>query len=88
MPPTKPASDAPTLVVAIAATGFAATMVGAATVMAATLIPAIAIWIGRPPKRPDATCWPRHSGYLPYMSRISPPSPLTQTMLSCFAASA
>jgi MFS family permease len=46
---------APTLVFAIAATGFEATMVGAATVMAAILIPAIAIGIDRPPIRPQAT---------------------------------
>src|SRR5262249_53937120 len=46
---------APTLVFAIAATGFEATMVGAATVMAAILIPAIAIGIDRPPMRPQAT---------------------------------
>ena len=46
---------APTLIIAIATTGFAAAMVGAATVMAATLIPAIAIWIGRPPKRAETT---------------------------------
>src|SRR5262245_12430040 len=44
---------APTLVIAIAATGFAAVMVGAATVMAAILIPAIAIGIDRPPIRTD-----------------------------------
>jgi MFS family permease len=46
---------APTLIVAIAATGFAAAMVGAATVMAAILIPAIAIGIDRPPIRTQAT---------------------------------
>jgi MFS family permease len=46
---------APTLIIAIATTGFAAAMVGAATVMAATLIPAIAIWIGLPPKRAETT---------------------------------
>jgi MFS family permease len=46
---------APTLIVAIAATGFAAAMVGAATIMAAILIPAIAIGIDRPPIRTDAT---------------------------------
>src|SRR5262249_37363846 len=39
----------------IAATGFEATMVGAATVMAAILIPAIAIGIDRPPIRTQAT---------------------------------
>ena len=42
---------APALIVAIAATGFATAMIGAATVMAAILLPAIAIWIGRPPLR-------------------------------------
>jgi MFS family permease len=46
---------APTLIIAIAATGFAAAMVGAATIMAAILIPTIAIWVGRPPKRPETT---------------------------------
>jgi MFS family permease len=46
---------APTLIIAIAATGFAAAMVGAATIMAAILIPTIAIWVDRPPKRPEAT---------------------------------
>src|SRR5262249_46222408 len=46
---------APTLVIAIAATGFAAAMVGAATVMAAILIPAIAIGIDRPPIRSEPT---------------------------------
>ena len=39
---------APTLVVAIAAFGFAHAMLGAAAVMAAILLPAIAIWIDRP----------------------------------------
>jgi MFS family permease len=46
---------APTLIVAIAETGFPAAMIGAATVMAAILIPAIAIGIDRPPIRTDAT---------------------------------
>src|SRR6516164_5826755 len=46
---------APTLIVAIAETGFPAAMVGAATVMAAILIPAIAIGIDRPPIRTQAT---------------------------------
>jgi MFS family permease len=46
---------APTLIMAIAATGFAAAMVGAAAIMAVILIPAIAIWVGRPPKRPETT---------------------------------
>jgi MFS family permease len=46
---------APTLIIAIAATGFAAAMVGAATIMAAILIPTIAIWVDRPPKRPETT---------------------------------
>jgi MFS family permease len=46
---------APTLIIAIAETGFAAAMVGAATIMAAILVPTIAIWIGRPPKRPETT---------------------------------
>ena len=40
------------------------------------------------PKRPEATCWPRQSGYFPYMSRISPPSPFIATMLIRLAASA
>ncbi len=40
------------------------------------------------PKRPEATCWPRHLRYLPYMSWISPPSPLMQRMLIALAASA
>src|SRR6266699_489209 len=40
---------APTLIVAIAETGFAAAMVGAATIMAAILIPAITIGIDRAP---------------------------------------
>src|SRR5262249_56171072 len=39
---------APTLVIAIAATGFEAAMVGAATVVAVILIPAIAVGSGRP----------------------------------------
>src|SRR5262249_54743852 len=54
---------APTLVIAIAVTGFPAAMVGAATVMAAILIPAIAIGIDRPPMRTQATgvCLP-HGG--------------------------
>jgi MFS family permease len=46
---------APTLIVAIATTGFAAAMVGAAAIMAAILIPAIAIGIDRPPIRSEAT---------------------------------
>jgi MFS family permease len=46
---------APTLIVAIATTGFAAAMVGAAAIMAAVLIPAIAIGIDRPPMRSEAT---------------------------------
>jgi MFS family permease len=46
---------APTLIIAIAAIGFAAAMVGAATIMAAILIPTIAIWVGRPPKRLETT---------------------------------
>src|SRR5947209_6682904 len=46
---------APTLIVAIAETGFAAAMVGAATIMAAILIPAITIGIDRPPVRTEAT---------------------------------
>ena len=40
------------------------------------------------PKRPEATCWPRQSGYWPYMSWISPPSPFMAMMLARFAASA
>src|SRR5262249_3745042 len=46
---------APTLGIAHHATGFAATMVGAATVMAVILIPAIAIGIDRPPIRSEPT---------------------------------
>ena len=46
---------APALIVAIAATGFEAAMIGAATVMAAILIPAIAVGIDRPPMRTQAT---------------------------------
>ena len=46
---------APTLIVAIAETGFAAAMVGAATVMAAILVPAITIWIDQPPIRTETT---------------------------------
>jgi MFS family permease len=46
---------APTLIVAIAETGFAAAVVGAAAIMAAILIPAIAIGIDRPPIRSEAT---------------------------------
>jgi MFS family permease len=42
---------APVLVIAIAATGFAPAMVGAAAVMAAILVPAITLWIDRPPAR-------------------------------------
>lgn len=42
---------APALVLAIAATGFATAMVEAAIIMAAVLVPGIAIWVGRPPKR-------------------------------------
>src|SRR5262249_61358682 len=45
----------PPLVIAIAATGFEAAMVGAATVVAVILIPAIAIGIDRPPIRTEAT---------------------------------
>ncbi len=45
---------APALVIAIAAIGFATALIGAAIVMAAILIPAIAIWIGRPPLRSAA----------------------------------
>ena len=66
---------APTLIVAIAATGFAAAMVGAAAVMAAILIPAIAIGIDRPPIRPQtpavflphggSSCGASHSGVWP-----------------------
>jgi MFS family permease len=46
---------APTLIIAIAATGFAAAIVGAAAIMAAILIPTIAIWVGRPPQRLETT---------------------------------
>jgi len=45
---------APALVIAIAETGFAAAMVGAAVVMAAILVPTVAIWIDRPPLRSEA----------------------------------
>jgi MFS family permease len=44
---------APALIVAIAATGFATAMIGAAAVMAAILLPTIAIWIGPPPVRTE-----------------------------------
>jgi len=65
---------APVLVIAIAETGFATAMVGAAAVMAAILIPVITIWIDRPPARladrppqggsgsiPTAASWTRPS---------------------------
>ena len=39
------------LVIAIAATGFAPAMVGAAAAMAMILVPAIMLWIDRPPAR-------------------------------------
>jgi MFS family permease len=42
---------APVLVIAIAGTGFAPAMVGAAAVMAMILVPAIMLWIDRPPAR-------------------------------------
>ena len=42
---------APALVIAIAETGFAAAMAGAAVVTAAILVPVVAIWIDRPPAR-------------------------------------
>ncbi len=42
---------APALVIAIAAVGFATAMVGAAVVTAAILLPAVAVWIDRPPAR-------------------------------------
>ena len=32
------------------------------------------------PNRPEAICTPRFFGYLPYMSRISPPSPFMHSM--------
>ena len=41
----------PVLVIAIAATGFASAMVGAAAAMATILVPAIMLWIDRPPAR-------------------------------------
>src|SRR6516165_10338010 len=43
------------LIIAVAETGFAAAMVGAATVMAAILVPAITIWIDQPPIRTETT---------------------------------
>jgi MFS family permease len=46
---------APALVIAIAAVGFATAMVGAAVVTAAILLPAVAVWIDRPPARVPAT---------------------------------
>ena len=42
---------APVLVIAIAATGFEPAMVGAAAAMATILVPAIMLWIDRPPAR-------------------------------------
>jgi cyanate permease len=42
---------APVLVIAIAGTGFAPAMVGAAVAMAMILVPAIMLWIDRPPAR-------------------------------------
>jgi MFS family permease len=45
---------APALIVAIATTGFATAMIGAAAVMTMILLPAIAIGIGRPPARTEA----------------------------------
>ena len=46
---------APALVIAIAAVGFATAMVGAAVVTAVILLPAVAVWIDRPPARVTAT---------------------------------
>jgi cyanate permease len=46
---------APALVIAIAAVGFATAMVGAAVVTAAILLPAVAVWIDRPPAQVPAT---------------------------------
>jgi MFS family permease len=41
---------APVLVLAIAAVGFAPTMIGAAAIMAAILVPVIVLWVDRPNK--------------------------------------
>ena len=70
---------APALIVAIAATGFATAVVGAATVMAAILLPAIAIWIGRPPVRlePAPTCGSRRgAAHAPALARWTRPDAL------------
>ena len=65
---------APALVIAIAAVGFAAAMVGAAVVTAAILLPAIAIWIDRPPPRER---WPTSgAGSAPAAARWTRPAAL------------
>jgi MFS family permease len=70
---------APTLIVAIAETGFPAAMIGAATVMAAILIPAIAIGIDRPPIRTDATgVFLPHGGSRAGAGSASAPPPWTR----------
>ena len=65
---------APVLVIAIAAVGFATAMVGAAMVTAAILLPAVAVWIDRPPARVTATLGLRfcsRGGALDAASRVA-----------------
>jgi MFS family permease len=64
---------APALVIAIAAVGFAPAMVGAAMVTAAILLPAVALWIDRPPARVTATFG---SGSAPAAARWTRPAAL------------
>jgi MFS family permease len=44
----------PALVIAIEAAGFQAAMVGAAAIMAIMVLPAVSVWVDRPPARSDA----------------------------------
>jgi MFS family permease len=60
---------APVLVIAIAETGFAPAIVGAAAVMAMILVPAIMLWIDRPPAR--VTNHPPHGGSGPIAAAAS-----------------
>ena len=64
---------APALVIAIAAVGFATAMVGAAVVTAAILLPAIAVWIDRPPARAVETSG---AGSAPAAARWTRPAAL------------
>jgi len=60
---------APALVMAIAANGFAAAMVGAAMVTAALLLPAISLWVDRPPGNVAATAAPGLGSAAPHWTR-------------------